>query len=248
METPVVLITGGAQGIGKVIAEILSGKNWQGIALDSDAEAVAEMQALWKDKIEVLQCDIREESAVKDAIGRMVKKYQRLDALINNAAISNNKRMEVLTLEEWNEILGTNLTGAFLMAKYCVPHLRKAKGNIINIASTRAYMSEPNTEAYAAAKGGIVALTHALAISLGPDIRVNSISPGWIDVSNLKKEKERDPVKLSKEDHAQHPVGRVGKAEDIAELVQFLLSEKAGFITGQDFVVDGGMTRKMLYV
>jgi NAD(P)-dependent dehydrogenase (short-subunit alcohol dehydrogenase family) len=121
-----------------------------------------------------------------------------------------------------------------------VPVLRRAGGAaaIVNIASTRALQSEPNTEAYAASKGGIVALTHALAVSLGPAVRVNCISPGWIDVRASQ---------LSDQDHAQHPVGRVGKPLDIAKLVLFLLSEDAGFITGQNFVVDGGMTRKMIY-
>jgi NAD(P)-dependent dehydrogenase (short-subunit alcohol dehydrogenase family) len=120
-----------------------------------------------------------------------------------------------------------------------VPHLRAARrGAIVNIASTRALQSEPDTEAYAAAKGGMVALTHALAISLGPQVRVNCVSPGWIDTGKSK---------LRRADHRQHPAGRVGRAEDIAETVAFLLSEKSGFTTGANFVVDGGMTRKMIY-
>jgi NAD(P)-dependent dehydrogenase (short-subunit alcohol dehydrogenase family) len=118
-----------------------------------------------------------------------------------------------------------------------VPHLRKTAGSIVNIASTRALQSEPNTEAYAATKGGVVALTHALAMSLGPRIRVNCISPGWIA-----------KTKLSKKDHAQHPVGRAGRPQDVGELVAFLISDPAGFITGQNFVADGGMTRKMIYL
>jgi NAD(P)-dependent dehydrogenase (short-subunit alcohol dehydrogenase family) len=108
-------------------------------------------------------------------------------------------------------------------------------------------MSEPNTESYAASKGGIVALTHALAASLGPDIRVNCISPGWIDVSNWKKSSKRKPAKLSSEDHAQHLVGRVGRPEDIASLAAYLIGPESGFITGANFVADGGMTRKMIY-
>ena len=112
-----------------------------------------------------------------------------------------------------------------------------ARGAIVNIASTRALQSEPDTEAYAASKGGLVALTHALAMSLGPAVRVNCISPGWI---------AHQPVR--KKDHAQHPVGRVGRAEDVAEMVAYLLSDAAGFVTGQNFVIDGGMTKKMIYV
>ena len=118
---------------------------------------------------------------------------------------------------------------------------------MVNIASTRGLMSEPDTEAYSASKGGIIALTHALAISLGPAVRVNCISPGWIEVSEWKKQGQRHAPDLRPEDQAQHPAGRVGRPEDVASLVMYLLSEEAGFITGANFVLDGGMTRKMIY-
>jgi hypothetical protein len=118
--------------------------------------------------------------------------------------------------------------------------LRKARGAMVFIASTRALMSEANTESYSASKGGLVALSHALAISLGPDVRVNCVSPGWIATKNY--------AALRRKDHAQHPVGRVGKPQDIAEIVAWLLDAKrSGFVTGANFVVDGGMTRKMIY-
>ncbi len=152
-----------------------------------------------------------------------------------------------LSIEEWDRVIGVNLTGMFLCMKHTAPHLKELKGAAVNIASTRALMSEPDTESYSASKGGIVALTHALAVSLGPDVRVNCISPGWIDVSNLKKASERVPEELTEADHVQHPAGRVGRAEDIASMVSYLLSDRAAFITGQNFVVDGGMTRKMIY-
>ena len=126
--------------------------------------------------------------------------------------------------------------------------MRKAHGAIVNIASTRAFQSEPNTEAYAAAKGGIIALTHALAISLGRDVRVNCVAPGWIDVRAWKKGNQGFQPDLRPIDHTQHPVGRVGKPEDIAAIAAFLLSDQAGFITGQTFIADGGMMRKMVYV
>jgi NAD(P)-dependent dehydrogenase (short-subunit alcohol dehydrogenase family) len=109
-------------------------------------------------------------------------------------------------------------------------------------------MSEPNTEAYSASKGGIIALTHALAISLGPSIRVNCISPGWIDVTLLKKKSKRIPDNHSEADHLQHPVGRIGIPADVVEMVLFLAGPKTGFITGQEFIIDGGITRKMIYV
>ncbi|MEH6355409.1 MAG: SDR family oxidoreductase, partial [Marinobacter sp.] len=135
--------------------------------------------------------------------------------------------------------------GPFLMAKHAVPHLRLTRGAIINIASTRALQSEANTEAYAATKGGLVALTHALAVSLGPEVRVNCISPGWIDTR--EPEAGQEPESLNPRDHGQHPAGRVGKPDDIAAMVHYLMSPQAGFITGQNIVIDGGMVRKMIY-
>ena len=183
--------------------------------------------------------DVSSEPAVRSCVRAVVKRFGRLDALVNNAGIADpaNGPLEKLSLAEWNRRIGTNLTGAFLMAKHCAPHLRDARGAIVNIASTRALQSEPQTEAYAASKGGLIGLTHALAMSLGPRVRVNCISPGWIAHQ-----------RVSRKDHAQHPVGRVGRDEDVAELIAFLLSEASGFATGQNFVLDGGMTRKMIYV
>ncbi len=142
-------------------------------------------------------------------------------------------------MAEWNRVIATNLTAAFAGTRAAADALRKSGGAVVNMASTRSLMSEPDTEAYAATKGGLVALTHVLAISLGPEVRVNCISPGWIDVAG-------EP--LSRQDHAQHPAGRVGKPEDVAELTAYLLSPAARFITGANFVIDGGMTRKMIYV
>jgi NAD(P)-dependent dehydrogenase (short-subunit alcohol dehydrogenase family) len=178
---------------------------------------------------------------VRGCIRRVVQRFGRLDALVNNAGIASpaNGPVEKLAAVEWNRRIGTNLTSVFLMTKHAAPHLRRARGAIVNIASTRALQSEPETEAYAAAKGGMVALTHALAISLGPQVRVNCVSPGWIDTGKAK---------LRRVDHEQHPVGRVGRPEDVAQLVAFLLSDAAGFATGQNYVLDGGMTRKMIYV
>ena len=153
-----------------------------------------------------------------------------------------------LSLATWNRFLSTNLTGAFLCSKHALPALEKAHGAIVNIASTRAIQSEPDTEAYATTKGGLLALTHALAISAGPAVRANCILPGWIATDAWRKPSARRQPKLSKQDHAQHPAGRVGTPEDIGQLAVYLLSTHSAFVTGQHFVIDGGMTVKMQYV
>ena len=140
-----------------------------------------------------------------------------------------------------------NVTGAYLCVKYCAPHMSAEGCSIINIASTRALMSEPNTEPYSASKGALLALTHSLAASLGPKIRVNAISPGWIETSEWRRKKDRKFVALRECDHKQHLVGRVGRPEDIAQAACYLTSQDASFITGTNIVIDGGMTVKMIY-
>jgi NAD(P)-dependent dehydrogenase (short-subunit alcohol dehydrogenase family) len=176
-------------------------------------------------------------------------RFGRIDGLINNAGIADPHRAPLasLSLADWNRYLATNLTGTFLCSKHALPALAEAGGAIVNIASTRALQSEPDTEAYAASKGGMLAFTHALAVSAGPSVRVNAILPGWIAVDAWKKPGERHVPRLSRRDHAQHPVGRVGTPQDIGTLAVYLLSPLSAFVTGQHFVADGGMTVKMQY-
>jgi NAD(P)-dependent dehydrogenase (short-subunit alcohol dehydrogenase family) len=249
MTHPVIIITGAGQGIGRATAQYLVERQYRVALLEKDREAGKEALAEIERSGEAIyiHTDVSSESSVRNAVEKVLRKWGSIHGLVNNAGFGITKPIEQLSLQEWEQVIGTNLTGAFLCSKYCAPHLRKNKGDIVNISSTRRLMSEANTEAYAASKGGIFALTHALSISLGPDIRVNSISPGWIDVTPWQKESKRRPAELSASDHEQHPVGRVGIPQDIAAMVEFLLSEKSGFITGQDFVIDGGMTRKMIY-
>ena len=228
-----VLVTGGARGIGRATAKLLAGRGYRVAIADVSAPAGPARGLFYR------PCDVSSEADVRACVRAVRSRFGRLDALVNNAAITGpvNAPVEKLSLAQWNRRLGANLTGAFLMAKHCVPQLRAARGAIVNIASTRALQSEPHTEAYATSKGGLVALTHALALSLGPRVRVNCVSPGWIAHSHVRRK-----------DHAQHPAGRVGRDEDIAEMIAYLLSDAAAFITGANFVVDGGMTRKMIYV
>ena len=228
------LITGGARGIGEGIARLLAERGYGVAVADRDAPR-------WRAPgVAFFRCDVSKEAQVRACVRRVLRRFGTLDALVNNAGIADpaSGPLEKLALRDWNRRIGTNLTGVYLMTKHAVPYLRRSRGAVINIASTRALMSEPDTEAYAAAKGGVVALTHALAMSLGPRIRVNCISPGWIDTGKTR---------LKRSDHAQHPVGRVGRVEDVAELVAYLLSDSAGFATGQNYVLDGGMTKKMIY-
>ena len=223
------LVTGAAQGIGAEIAALLARRGYDVAVADVKRPAAGFL---------FVRTDVSREPAVRACVHAVLREFGRLDALVNNAGLAGaaNGPVEKLALAEWNRRLGTNLTGVFLMTKHCVPLLRAARGAIVNVASTRALQSEPDTEAYSASKGGVVALTHALAMSLGPEVRVNCISPGWIAHQKLRRR-----------DHAQHPVGRAGRDADIAELAAYLLSDAAGFITGQNFIADGGMTRKMIY-
>jgi NAD(P)-dependent dehydrogenase (short-subunit alcohol dehydrogenase family) len=249
MKQNVVVITGGAQGIGRRIAEKFLKEGWKVAIWEVDDEAGSEMEKkLNSPDFEYLLCNVSHEATVRAAVQKTISLFGRIDVLVNNAAIMNNKPLTELSLEEWQQVLDVNLNGPFLCSKYCAAELGKNKGVIINLCSTRAFQSERDTEAYSASKGGVYALTHSLAMSLGPDVRVNSISPGWIDVSAVKKKSVASQEKLTKEDQWQHPAGRVGKVEDIANMAYFLAQPESGFITGQNFVVDGGMTRKMIYV
>jgi NAD(P)-dependent dehydrogenase (short-subunit alcohol dehydrogenase family) len=246
------LVTGGARGIGRALCARFLRDGWNVAAMDVDTRSgTAAARALaGLGPLRFVAGDVADEAQVRDCIGEAVRSFGALHAVVNNAGIAEPDQgpPEALEVAQWNRMIAVNLTGAFVVAKHAIPHLRAARGAIVNIASTRALQSEPHTEAYAASKGGLVALTHALAMSLGPEIRVNCISPGWIDVSGWRESVPGEMSGLRPEDHAQHPVGRVGVPDDVGALVLHLVSDAAGFITGQNFVVDGGMTRKTLYV
>ncbi|HKS11454.1 MAG TPA: SDR family oxidoreductase [Pseudomonas sp.] len=242
----VALVTGAARGIGLGIAAWLISEGWQVVLTDLDRARGTKVAKALGDNAWFVGMDVADEAQVINAVAQVLGQFGRLDALVCNAAVANphNGTLESLSLAHWNRVLAVNLGGPMLLAKHCAPYLRAHGGAIVNLTSTRASQSEPDTEAYAASKGGLLALTHALAISLGPEIRVNAVSPGWIDARDPS---ERRAEPLSDEDHAQHPAGRVGTVEDVAAMVAWLVSRQAGFVTGQEFVVDGGMTRKMIY-
>jgi NAD(P)-dependent dehydrogenase (short-subunit alcohol dehydrogenase family) len=225
---PVALVTGGARGIGAAVAARLRGNGWEVVVADRDPATIGRS----------VICDVSDEVAVASLIQGIRAIEGRLDALICNAGFNIRKPIADLSLAEWSSVLATNLTSTFLLVRAAETLLRAANGAVVTIGSTRAHMSEPNTEAYAASKGGLVALTHALAISLAPDVRVNCISPGWILT------KGPGPTM---EEKAFHPAGRVGVPEDVAALAEFLAGLDSRFITGSEFIIDGGVTRKMIY-
>jgi NAD(P)-dependent dehydrogenase (short-subunit alcohol dehydrogenase family) len=243
-EKRVALISGAARGIGLGIAGRLVREGWRVVAADIDVQAGRAAAKGLGAAAGFVAMDVSDETSVAAAVKAVHDEHGRLDGLVNNAGLSDplSGPLEKLRLAAWNRWLAVNLTGAFLLSKHALPLLRSTGGAIVNIASTRALQSEADTEAYAASKGGLVAFTHALAMSVGPAVRVNCISPGWIDSRPAE-----DKAPLRAIDHAQHPVGRVGQPADVAALASFLLSAEAGFITGQNWLVDGGMVRKMIY-
>jgi NAD(P)-dependent dehydrogenase (short-subunit alcohol dehydrogenase family) len=236
----VAIVSGAARGIGQAIANQLLADDWRLAVVDLPGSEVGRSFTSRDQNTVVIEGNVADEHTAARAVAGALDRFGRLDGVVSNAGIARNVPLGELTLADWRRVIDVNLTAAFLLARAAEKPLRAANGAMVLIASTRALMSEANTEAYSASKGGLVALAHALAISLGPDVRVNCVSPGWIMAG--------DPTKLRREDHAAHPVGRVGRPEDIAEIVAFLLDAgRAGFVTGANVVVDGGMTRKMIY-
>ncbi|MDJ1088437.1 SDR family oxidoreductase [Macrococcoides caseolyticum] len=219
----VVVITGDQSGIGKCVKESFE-KNGA-IVCGIDIQEGSFYHG-----------DIADEKVLEAFVSKVITHYQKVDIIINNA-LPIMKGIDDCTYEEFQHALSVGVTAPFYLVKLLKPHLSEG-ASIVNISSTRAMMSQAQTESYSAAKGGIHALTHALAVSLSGIARVNAISPGWIDTTNT----------IYKGANAyQHPAGRVGKPEDIAEMVKFLCSEEAAFITGENITIDGGMSKLMIY-
>lgn len=219
----VAVITGGAQGIGKCIAEEFR-KNGAAVCI------------IDKQPNDFFTGDLAEEETLNRFAEKVIAEYGKVDYLINNA-LPLMKGIAECSYEEFNYALRVGVTAPFYLTKLFLPHFSFG-ASIVNISSSRDRMSQPQTESYTAAKGGIAALTHALAVSLGGKVRVNSISPGWIDTAYTE---------YTGSDAVQHPAGRVGNPLDIANMVLYLCSDKAAFITGENICIDGGMTRQMIY-
>jgi NAD(P)-dependent dehydrogenase (short-subunit alcohol dehydrogenase family) len=237
-----VIITGGSNGIGKGIAEAFGKEGANVCIADLDEEKGQEVVSI----IEAAggtgrfyRTDVRKEQDIIVLIRNAMNDFGRVDILINNAGVSRFKPLLELSTEEWEDVVFTNLRSVFIASREAAKSMSEG-GRIINMASTRAAMSEPNSEAYASSKGGIVALTHALAASLQEKrITVNCISPGWIQTEDYDELREID--------HLQHWSKRVGKPEDIAKACLYFADPENDFINGHNLIVDGGMTRKMIY-
>jgi NAD(P)-dependent dehydrogenase (short-subunit alcohol dehydrogenase family) len=240
----VVIITGSGRGIGRCIAEAFAAEGSEVIVAEKDPDTGSETERLINESggdAFFVRTDVSIPKEVTSVVNLVAEKYGRIDVMVNNAGVGIWKSPLDLTVEEWDAVGATNLRGTFLCARESARIMKDTGGGcIINIASTRAFMSEPGSEAYAASKGGIVALTHALAASLAQyRIRVNCISPGWIETGDYSA--------LREEDHIQHFSGRVGRPQDIAGACIFLTGDGNDFINGENIIIDGGMTRKMIY-
>ncbi|MBM7667223.1 NAD(P)-dependent dehydrogenase (short-subunit alcohol dehydrogenase family) [Solibacillus kalamii] len=237
-----VVITGAAQGIGRSIATHFAKAGANVVIADIEHDLGVQLAGeLQKEGYSAIfaETDVRSEENVRQTMEMAASRFGGLHILINNAGKAKWISPLELSLEDWDDIIQTNLRSVFLCSREAAK-LMKSGGAIINLASTRAVMSEPNSEGYAASKGGILALTHALASSFSKlNITVNSISPGWIETGDY------DALRPS--DHAQHFSNRVGKPDDIARACLYLANPENDFITGTDLTIDGGMTKKMIY-
>jgi len=225
------VVTGGARGIGRSIGEAFMKEGARVAVIDKEESALS-WELFWRG-------DIADEETLRAFSEEAAGKLGGVDYLINNACLSRGGILSGCSYEEFLYVQKVGVAAPYLLTTLLLPHFKPGAA-IVNISSTRAVMSQPDTESYTAAKGGISALTHALAVSLARRVRVNSISPGWIDTTGADAD-------FPTQDHAQHPAGRVGKPADIARMALFLCSEDSGFITGENITVDGGMTRLMIY-
>ena len=244
-ENKTVIVTGAAKGIGEAIAKAYAVEGARVVIADIEKiKGKATEKDFLGNGLEAffIETDVSNPHDIVELMHQTCGKFGTIDILINNAGISSFKPVFELSPENWDEIINTNLRGTFLCSSEAAKIMRlKGSGSIVNIASTRAFMSEPDSEAYAASKGGIVSLTHALAASLSKyNIQVNCISPGWIETGDYSK--------LTEANHKQHFSGRVGKPDDIANACLFLTAKGNDFITGTNIVIDGGFTKKMMYV
>ena len=242
----VCIVTGGANGIGRCLVEVFANAGCRVAFIDLDQKAGSRLLARLPRPDEHYFCcgDVGSEAVLTEFAGQVIERFGQVHFIMNNACFSNGGILSGCSYEQFNQVLKVGVVAPYYLRYLLREHLAKG-ASIVNIASTRAFQSQPDTESYSAAKGGIVALTHALAISLSGKARVNSISPGWIETAAFHD--ERPVPQWEGPDASQHPSGRVGVPYDIAHLALFLCSQQADFITGQNINVDGGMSKLMIY-
>lgn len=254
----VIAITGGGAGIGRGIAWHFARAGYGVSIIDTDRQAGKKSLQVMREagvKAVFMPGDVSKAADVDRWMAETRAGLGCPDVLVNNAGVEIRKDVLQLSIADFDKVIATNLRGTFICSQAAAKMMARRGGSrsmergvIINIASTRAFMSEPGTEGYTASKGGIVALTHGMAVSLARHrIRVNSISPGWIEVGDWQKAAKARKPHHSKADREQHPAGRVGTPEDVAKACHFI-AEDAGFMTGQNLILDGGMTVKMIYI
>lgn len=241
----VCIVTGGANGIGRCITEAFLQVGACVAVIDADKLSGQKLTQKYSSNFLFVQGDVACKETLEQFCDKVMAAFGKIDVLINNACISNRGLLSGCTYEEFNEVLRIGVSAPYYLTSLLKDHFAPGAA-IVNISSTRAGMSQPDTESYTAAKGGISALTHALCISLAGKVRVNAVCPGWIDTGAYQHEDNYIP-EYTRADNDQHPSGRVGNPSDIAKMVLYLCSDAAEFINGENITVDGGMTKQMIY-
>ncbi|MBI5670513.1 MAG: glucose 1-dehydrogenase [Chloroflexi bacterium] len=251
LQDRVAIVTGAAKGIGWGIAKVLSQEGAKVVVVDWDEQdglkTAAEICDQGGDAIFV-KCDVSNEEQVKAMVQAALNHYGKIDILVNNAGIGVYKTVLDATSEDWDRCLGVNLKGVFLCSKYTIPHMQQiGKGAIVNISSVHAYANVNGTSPYAASKGGVAALTRAMAMDYSPTIRVNAIAPGWVITPLIQSifDSYPDPAEQRRIVEQRQVMKRIGTPEDIGHAVAFLASDAASFITGVQLFVDGGLTAQL---